>query len=64
MSTVKRNELESFQAYYHEPRYRKSFIRCPGCGERLGIGYEDGDKCDDCLEVEADLKKRQQELDQ
>ena len=64
MSTVKRNELESFQAYCREPRSRRELVRCSGCGERLGGTYEKGEKCDYCLELESDLKKRQQELDQ
>jgi tRNA(Ile2) C34 agmatinyltransferase TiaS len=64
MSTVKRNELESFQAYYREPRARREAPRCPGCGDRLGFDYEAGDKCDDCAEIEAEIKRRQQELDQ
>lgn len=64
MSTVNNNELESMQAYYREPRARKRLPICPGCGERLSFDYEDGDKCDDCIETEADLKRRQQELDQ
>jgi len=65
MSHVKDNELESFQAYYREPRARKSVPLCYGCGDRLvGYGYEEGDKCEDCIEHEAELKRRQQELDQ
>jgi tRNA(Ile2) C34 agmatinyltransferase TiaS len=64
MSTVKPNELESCQAYYREPRARKSKPRCPGCGERLSWDYEDGEKCDDCIEVERELLRRQKELEQ
>lgn len=64
-SNVKLNELESMQAYYREPKAKKLFIRCAGCSDVFrGYGYEEGDKCDDCIEVETNLRKRQAELDQ
>jgi len=54
--SVKRNELESFQAYYRAPKARQRVPICPGCGARLtGIGFEDDDKCEDCIAIEMDL---------
>lgn len=64
MSTVKKNELESWQAYYFEPKKPQEKPKCQRCGRMLGFGYVQGDKCDFCIAVDVEIRRRQKELNQ
>ena len=60
---MKLNELESAQSYYREPKAKKLF--CLSCRKPLiGFGFEDGDECEACIEIEAQVIRRQKELEQ